>query len=85
MTVAPRNTRVAAKPGTPLSHVSIGRKTGGFAPPSHGGFALKLRSQLALSSTRWQRVCPNGRVCRTVRRKTGTARYGPYDPRLFRR
>jgi hypothetical protein len=77
MTVAPRNTRVAGKPATPLSHVPIGRKTGGFAPPPHGGFALTLRSQLALSSTQWQRVC------RTARRKTGTARCGPHEPRLF--
>jgi hypothetical protein len=50
MTVAPRSTRAAAKPATPLSHVPIGPKTGGFASPPCGGFALTLRSQLALNS-----------------------------------
>jgi hypothetical protein len=42
MTVALRSARVAAKPATPLSHVPIGLKTGGFASPPYGGFALNI-------------------------------------------
>ena len=42
MTVGPRSTRAAAKPATPLSHVPIGTKTGGFASPPHDGYALSI-------------------------------------------
>ena len=45
---ATKHTRLG-EPATPLSHVPIGLKTGGFASPPCGGFALTLRSQLTRS------------------------------------
>ena len=47
---------IPAWPATPLSHVPIGPKTGGFASPPYDGFALTLRSQLIRKRTRWQSV-----------------------------
>ncbi len=43
-------------PATPLSHVPIGPKTGGFASPPYDGFALTLRGQLILKRTCLQSV-----------------------------
>ena len=47
---------IASLPATPLSHVPIGPKTGGFASPPYDGFALTLRSQLTRNATERQRV-----------------------------
>ena len=44
MTETRRSTSIAAKPATPLSRVPIGTKTGGFASPPYGGFALSIAS-----------------------------------------
>jgi hypothetical protein len=57
---------LADLPATPLSHVPIGPKTGGFASPPYGGFALTVRGQLILNRAHWQRVRP------PVRRLTAT-------------
>jgi hypothetical protein len=52
---------IASLPATPLSHVPIGPKTGGFACSPYGGFALTLRGQLILKRMHWQSVCCSAR------------------------
>jgi hypothetical protein len=42
LTETRRSKNFAAEPATPLSHVPIGTKTGGFASPPYGGFALSI-------------------------------------------
>jgi hypothetical protein len=41
---------VAAEPATPLSHVPIGTKTGGFASPPYDGYALSIASAVSPES-----------------------------------
>jgi hypothetical protein len=59
--------RVVLWPATPLSHVRIGPKTGGFASPPYDGFALTLRGQLILKKAHWQSVR------KIARRQTATS------------
>jgi hypothetical protein len=61
LTVEQRCTRIVSLPATPLSHVPIGPKTGGFASPPYDGFALTLRGQLIPKRTRWQSVRTSAR------------------------
>jgi hypothetical protein len=62
MTVTARSTRFASLPATPLSRVSIGPKTGGFASPPRGGFALTVRGELNLFFLERQSVSPRAHV-----------------------
>jgi hypothetical protein len=66
--------RIASFPATPLSHVPIGPKTGGFASPPYDGFALTLRGQLIQKARRWQSVPAPARL--VTRRQAGGAVVG---------
>jgi len=57
--VASRSTRVAAKPATPLSHVPIGTKTGGFASPPYDGYALSIAMPVSLGCCAYAMCLPH--------------------------
>src|ERR1700685_3963675 len=57
--------------GNPAISMSLSDlKTGGFASPPYGGFALSERGQLIVKRTRWQHVPSAGRrVAATAHRR----------------